>query len=154
MSNLEALETEIERLRGALDLAERERRWSDVAALRVELEAAERNLAQEREKVEAERRRLEVLAASRRLERERERLEAESKALQTRLERWNDRITELDKAARELWPELAAIEREQAENWKRLQAVGGQSYYRGHLCKAAVNIRDGRGALVWKPGAQ
>lgn len=142
------LAAELARIDAALDTAERERRWVDVAPARAEREALER---QRQRAIESENR-LQAVALSRKQESERQRLESESAALQARLEVWNSRIAELDEAARQLWPELADIEAAASANFRRVQAVGGDSHYKGYLCKAAQHARDGQGALRWRPG--
>lgn len=142
------LTAELARVDGLLDVAEREKRWADVATLRMEREHTER---QRQKAIESENR-LVAVAASRKQESERQRLEGESKALQARLDAWNSQLEALDAAARALWPELAAIELAVLQNSDKLQKAGGESHYTGRLCPAAAHARDGNGALRWRPG--
>jgi hypothetical protein len=116
--------------------------------LRAEREHTER---ERQTALESEARAAAAMLASQRA-RERAQLEAESRELASRFDSWNSRVAALDAAARALWPELDAIEAAAAANARRLQELGGSSAYTGYLGLAAKHVRNGRGALRWRPG--
>jgi hypothetical protein len=138
---------EVTRLEAALDAAEREKRWSDVASLRAELDAARKGAATEAE----EARRAAAIAESRRLERERVKIEDATQALENRWQAWLAAFDEADAQARQLWQEHASIRKAEAELGRACEKTGARSNYLGRLSEVTRRSRDGYGALRWQP---